>query len=194
MITVKVGNNGTTFPVHESVVCDSSAFFKFAMKPEWTSATSRIVDLTDEDPDVFEIYLHWLYFKTLSTIQGRPPSADMEYIELAQCYVLGEKLLDVKFKNAIMDALVEVLENEQKGTCILPGSWAIETIYEGTTEGSPARILLVAMWIGRAAPSCKVTLNKCHPEFIIDLAKGFLELDVAVTSPWKDSMEKYYEK
>jgi hypothetical protein len=194
MITVKVGNNGTTFPVHESVVCDSSAFFKSAMKPEWTSATSRIVDLTDEDPNIFEIYLHWLYFKTLSTIHNRPPIADIEYIELAQCYVLGEKLLDMKFKNAVIDALIEVLENDPEDNCFLPDYDIINTIYEGTTEGSPARTLLVDMWQGRATPSCKAALDECPPEFTMDLAKVFLDLNLAANSPWKNSMEKYYEK
>jgi hypothetical protein len=190
MINVVVGTNGNTYPVHESLICASSNFFQTARKPEWSAGNPGVVDLSDEMPDIFEVYLHWLYFKTFPTIQDQDP----EYMELGQCYVLGEKLLDVKFKNAVIDAMSDVLENQPEDDVFIPGPLTIETVYEGTPKGSPARALLVDMWAVKAGKFGKADLDECPPEFAIDLAKEFLELNLLVDSPWEYSMEKYHEK
>ena len=194
MINVAVGTNGNTYPVHESLICASSDFFQTARKPEWSEGNPGVVDLSDEKPDIFEVYLHWLYFKTLSTVQDQPPTSNPEYLELAQCYVLGEKLLDVKFKNAVIDAMIDVLVNQPEDDVFIPGPSTIKTIYEGTMEGSLVRTLLVDIWAARAGKSGKTDLDECPPEFAIDLAKEFLDLNLMVDSSWEDSMEKYHEK
>jgi hypothetical protein len=64
--------------------------------------------------------------------------ADM-FVELARAYVLGEKPIDVKFKNAIIDTFVAV------GTAMgyNPIGERVDILYEGTPEGSPARKLVV---------------------------------------------------
>lgn len=194
MITVAVGTNGNTYPVHESLICESSDLFQTARKPEWSEANSGVVDLSDEIPDIFEVYLHWLYFKTLSTVQNQRPSSNTEYMELAQCYILGEKLLDVKFKNAVIDAMIDVLRNQPEDDLFIPGPLTVEIIYKGTTEDSLARTLLVDMWAAKAGKSGKADLDECPPGFAIDLAKAFLDLDLMVDSSWDGPMEKYHEK
>jgi hypothetical protein len=91
MITVTVGEAGIQYPIHESVVCKTSTFFDNAMKPEWASARPdpRRVDLSDEEPDIFSIYIHWLYFKTIpSVVTEVEPARNPEYELLAKCYVM----------------------------------------------------------------------------------------------------------
>jgi len=193
MITVVVGTHGVSFPVHESLICLSSEFFRNARKPEWSAGKPQVVDLIDEVPVVFEVYLHWLYFKTLPTVGIYNDHKCPEFESLARCYVLGEMLIDKKFKNAIVDALTDILE-EMKDEMIIPGSFEINIIYAGTTEGSPGRKLMVDIWATIAGKTCKTALDECHPDFVLDLAKEFLELDNTIRPrPWKTSLERYYE-
>jgi hypothetical protein len=66
-ITVDVGTEGLKIPVLEALIRKSSTFFDNALKSEWATsrADPRVIDLTDEDPIIFKMYLNWLYFKTI---------------------------------------------------------------------------------------------------------------------------------
>lgn len=108
MITVSVGSDDVHYPVHEDVVRKSSKFFDNAMKPEWAKArpNPRVVDLSDEDPRIFQIYLHWMYFKTIPSVYTTiATNWNPEYVQLSSCYIMGEKLVDSAFKNAVLTAL-----------------------------------------------------------------------------------------
>ena len=74
-ITVAVGDAALKYTVYTAVIRKSSKFFDSATKPEWTKSRpdSGIIDLTDEDPATFELYLHWLYFKTFAPSSRRTP-------------------------------------------------------------------------------------------------------------------------
>lgn len=109
-ITVNVGEEGTSFVVHEAVIRKSSQFFDKAMKPEWASSRSdpRCVDLSDEKPEVFKVYLHWLYFKTMPTVAVENKGAwNPEYVLLDKCHGMGDKTMDTGFRNAVLKALVD---------------------------------------------------------------------------------------
>jgi len=49
------------FTVHEDIVKISSEFVRLALRGEWTEASTRRIPLPDDEPDVFSVYLHWLY-------------------------------------------------------------------------------------------------------------------------------------
>jgi hypothetical protein len=72
---------GARFPIHESDILKSSKLFDTAMKPEWAAARTdpRIVDLTNEKPEVFTVYIHWLYLKTLPTVDTENFETSREY-------------------------------------------------------------------------------------------------------------------
>jgi hypothetical protein len=100
-----------SFHVHEYVLTDSSPFFASAMKPQWATARPdpRTIDLPDDDPAAFSLYMSWLYTRKLPVLTSStdtPGDVDESYHTLAYAYVLGERLLDTGFKNAIVDAYV----------------------------------------------------------------------------------------
>jgi hypothetical protein len=179
-ITVEIGTEGMKLSVYEAVIRKSPTFFDNALKPEWATSRSdpRLIDLTDEDPDTFKIYLHWLHFKTLPTVHAEEPSTNesTEHVALSMCYVLGEKLMDKKFKNAIVKALHDTLRNHTSSHPRVPDYESINIIYTGTTENSPARRLLVGMWttIGLYLPKdfAEFVNDALHPVFTQDLAKA----------------------
>lgn len=137
-----------TFSVHEHLICRTSDYFKRAMKAYWETSTSGSVTLKEEDPEVFEVYLHWLYCETLPVQNDSPgQEGNTEYVQLAKAYALGEMLQDVNFKDAVLDAILIKSQSEASdGRNWYPVGPAIRCIYEGTPESSAARRLLVDMY------------------------------------------------
>lgn len=62
-IEVLVGPSPPTiFSVHENLIRSSSAFFDAATRGVWKESAARQVLLPEDDPEIFELYLHWLYY------------------------------------------------------------------------------------------------------------------------------------
>ncbi|KAK1249986.1 hypothetical protein MKX08_009989 [Trichoderma sp. CBMAI-0020] len=179
-IAVTVGSpNPVTFYVHEHLICRTSAYFKRAMNAYWQTSATGSVTLQEEDPDVFEVYQHWLYFEKLAVQNDKPGlEGNIEYVQLAKAYVLGEMLQDVNFKDAVLDAiLIKSRSKASDGRTWFPVGPAIRCIYEGTPASSAARRLLVDLytyhgcgdWLTKWAN--KDDLSK---EFLLDLAVAIL--------------------
>jgi hypothetical protein len=98
--------------------------------------------LSSEDPGVFEGYLRWLCARGVDAKSG-----DNAHGHLARLYVLGEKLVDAKFQEAVLKELIKNVRELEK----YPSTETIKIIYNGTTEGSPARHLLVDFYACRAS-------------------------------------------
>ncbi|KAM0515288.1 hypothetical protein ACHAPE_006245 [Trichoderma viride] len=118
------------------------------MKAYWETSASGSVTLKEEDPEVFEVYQHWLYFENLPVQNDSPGlEGNTEYVQLAKAYVLGEMLQDVNFKDAVLDAILAKSRSKASdGQRWFPVGPAIRYIYEGTPESSAARRLLVDLY------------------------------------------------
>jgi len=198
-IIVKVGNTGIAYPVLESVIRKSSKFFDNAMKPEWASARPdpRVVDLSDEEPEVFGIYIHWLYFRTfptVTTVDLGPNSP--EALLLCKCYIMGDKLMDPTFKNATLKALVDATHNQPHCNPRIPGPGSIKSIYEGTTGGSPARKLIVDLWVAYVGESSLIYLTEQLPHgFVLEFSRALVlsKCKAKDTRSWYERIEDYLE-
>jgi hypothetical protein len=176
-ITISVGT--TSFHVHESIIRKSSQFIDLAMHPQAARARSfpRIINLSDTDADIFKIYLHWLYCKTLPTVAAPTPTdgSESEFVLLSKSYVLGERLMDTGFKGALLDAFADCVENQPVSDPRIPGSNPINIVYGGTGVNSPARQLLVDMWVMYADKEWVEYLDERLPgEFVLDFARAML--------------------
>ena len=49
------------FVVREDLLTHYSEFFRAALTGGFKEAADKIVTLKDEDPDVFGVFVHWLY-------------------------------------------------------------------------------------------------------------------------------------
>lgn len=118
------------------------------MKAYWETSTSGSVTLKEEDPEVFDVYLNWLYCGTLPVQNDSPgQEGNTEYVLLAKSYALGEMLQDVNFKDAVLDAIfIKSHSKASDGHCWFPVGPVIRCIYEGTPESSAARRLLVDLY------------------------------------------------
>jgi hypothetical protein len=77
-----------------------------------------------------------------------------EYFDLARAYVFADKILDRRFHNAIIDALVEKSTNQgadHKRSC--PQASVINYVYKNTAEAAPIRKLLEDICTNYGQPS-----------------------------------------
>lgn len=173
-IEVKVGEGEKqeTFDVHEALITPRSLFFKKAMSGSWKESEDRIVNLPEEDPEIFKIYVHHLYTGSVAVIPEPLPAVTGRPVKWIICrlYVLAEKLQDVKAKNSAIEALLAECREKYK----YPGQSSVSTIYNGTLPGSMARKVLVDLY------SCKttskwITKSQWSDEFLRDLLVKILD-------------------
>ncbi|KAJ5512379.1 hypothetical protein N7463_001931 [Penicillium fimorum] len=159
-VKIMVGASKKPFHVHESIICTSSLFFKMAMSGPWKESEEHTIELPEDDPITFAVYSHWLYYAKIPVIvedaANEKPSqvSAQEYNDLAKAYVLGDKLLDVKFQNYAIDAIIErrFTPDAKTGKCYLPNRQSINYTYDNTTESATIRKLFVDMYVGNMTP------------------------------------------
>ncbi|KAI5242433.1 hypothetical protein E4T42_07668 [Aureobasidium subglaciale] len=162
LITVHVtsglrGHGAMDFGIHQNILEHCSPFFKALLTAD--SAPSLIknedepvvpqspkvnaVICLEADLAAFKLYTEWVYSGHLvsETIRIQDTKLDA----LGQAYLLGEKLLDCEFENAVVDAILNQIIVEGRVDLTLPN-----LIFDKTCHTSPLRKLLVDLhvWYG----------------------------------------------
>lgn len=137
-----MGPNNTKFMLHAEQL-KKSPFFENAMKEVWL--VDRTISLPADDQLTLHYYFHFLY-------ASQVPATNFE--DLAALYVYGEKVIDLDFEHAVISAMIRLTRLVQgDGKCYYPVTKAVDCIYEGTLDGSPARQLLVDIFTVHGTPS-----------------------------------------
>jgi hypothetical protein len=190
--TIRVQAGDSVIYVHKDLISATSEFFKNATKPEWATE-GKPIDLSDEQPVIFKKYCQWLYTKT---VPPRETTIDNNtFMYLAHMYVLGEKIIDHTFQNAIINAMIANHASAKPSKKVpglkVPGWNTIDIIYKGTTERAPARRLLVDIWVFNMLPTWETldTLKEVkYKPFADDLLRALIEKrgipDRAMARPW----------
>lgn len=169
-----IGAAGCKVYVHEKLIRRSD-FFDRALKGEWKENQTRSVLLPDEDLDTFKSYMHWLYTGNIPTPLGSEMSKAAPYDALTRLYGLGERLLDGEFQDRVLDTIV-VEARERIGPIRrlgYPGRKAVSIIYESTPDSSPARRLMVDLYVPHGTG--RFNLDADFPaQFLADVAKGLM--------------------
>lgn len=179
IISVHVGGpTATVFHLHSERLSKSSEFFQAKLKSEWLRGERRVL-LAQESPVVFGVYSSWMYSGALYTLPSNDEDAtdgfhQNEFRQLAQCYVLGESLLDTKFQNAVIDAIYSKLRDGSGTTFHEIGAEVVTIIYKGTVAESPARLLMVDIFTSHAnKDQMREVVEDVPAEFLQDLAIAF---------------------
>jgi hypothetical protein len=111
---------------------------------------------------------------------------------LAKVYVLGEELMDVKFKNDVLDTIIATATE----ACYYPIGEAVAIIYEGTTTSSPGRRLMVDFLVEIAEDSSRMDeFDNCPKEFLVDAMKALVTRRKRLNrQPWEADCRPYHEK
>ncbi|THX18701.1 hypothetical protein D6D17_01969 [Aureobasidium pullulans] len=131
-----------TFVVHKNLLMTVSGFFAMGLTSSFKEADTGIFEMEEEDPDVFSIFVHWIYFNRLFTMKTSPSSATDEDSEEWDClprlYTLGERLDAPRFKDAVISATIEKVKESQ----VMPDNWATY-VYQNTVAPCGMRRLIV---------------------------------------------------
>ena len=178
--------------VHLQILRSSSKFFQSATKPEWNELRDKPNTINIRvDPQVFKAYVHWLYTGNMPRLFDDP---DDEFAFLAKLYVLGEELMDVTFKNIIIDIFVVVTVEDR----CYPIGEPVAIIYAGTPASSPARRLMVDFCAHVANvkdDSWLIEFPECPKEFLVDALTATITLrtETPGSRPWTQSQSSYHE-
>lgn len=176
---ITVGASKQPFHIHESVLCTSSLFFKSAISGSWKESKKHALELPEDDPKIFSVYSHWLYFAKIPGILEAAKNGEsatrsaQEYYDLVSAYVLGDKLLDAKFQNAVLDAIVDTCSTADRRDrkVYFPDANAVSHAYNNTTKSAKIRNMLVELYLHAAEAKW---LSEEHPkEFLFSVAEGF---------------------
>jgi hypothetical protein len=199
-------NQQQIFYVHKKILCKTSIFFQNATKPEWSGPLPRPIDLTDENPRVFQAYLHWLYSQQVATetklgncclnADGEQP--EMQYDLLGRSYLLGEKLMDSTYQDAVMKAITHTATIG----CSFPGDYWVRLAYKRTTASSPLRKILVDFWVWAGRNTWVEDGNvvkNTGKDFAKDVIAAFFNRrepyqDETEDRPWVKDLEAYNVK
>ncbi|KAF2252550.1 hypothetical protein BU26DRAFT_480267 [Trematosphaeria pertusa] len=190
-----VGTDKTILNVHQKILCTSSKFFQNASKPEWASSRSApdTIDLTDESLGIVKSYVRWLYLGVLPKPGG---SLDLDFNNLTNAYLFGERMMDIKYKNAVLDQLIAVafILATPKYQCYPPAE-ALRVVYKGTSPGSGARRLLadfIAYNAKEDDPEWNQEMESYKGEMWMDVMKAMTRLRKPEPGyPWMISSAPY---
>lgn len=186
ILSVEPDGEGDTFYVHESILCASSEYFRTITRLQWTDLESKPIILNTENPSVFKSYFQWLY--TQKVMYGASDFTKTEkWIHLANSYVLGEKLIDRRYQNAVLDTILSYCI--ERGT--FPSNVVVRIIYRGTPPSSPARRLLVDFWTWEATlvwSGLGRLIEATCSEFVEDLISALI---LRRSRPLKDTLRPW---
>ena len=176
-----------TILVHQGIICDRSEFFKKALTGAWIESQEKKVELPEDDPAIFTLYLERLYTGYIPIAKERRSDdqvlmetsfdAEEEYLTLGKLYVLAEKLVDATTKDNILDAfLARSQEPADDGSLHFPDPDCVAIVYAGTLENDPARALLVKFYTDEGNKKwLKNQKDLLSKDFLYDLCVSMLE-------------------
>jgi len=134
IVTVKVNSEETceseTFRVHKNYMCHYSPYFDRAFNGSFAEAESQELTLDDTTPEVFGIFVNWLYTQTIINEGGELPSCR----NLIDLWILADRVICPKLQNQTIIRLDQARLIRKR----LPSS-KFKCIYENTSDQSPLR-------------------------------------------------------
>ncbi|KAK3379109.1 hypothetical protein B0T24DRAFT_610717 [Lasiosphaeria ovina] len=112
IVTIFVGVDRVKFTIHENLISESSPFFKAAFRGEF-GERNGVLELPDDDPDAFELFVGWLYGKAQSksyTIADGPIDWDIEAMTFLNLYILSKKYFNEDLSNNAIDLAYEYFD------------------------------------------------------------------------------------
>lgn len=176
-VVVGTGDRKRNFPIHRALLVKHSKFFEavFTDGAKWREGRSNLVEMPEDDPDIFEVFSQFLYSGgKIYTIQdgdqkrgANGTTRDNEWNRLRDCWILGEKMLSSSFKDATTDALIEkIITTKRRPVAIHHG------VYDNSAGARGMKKLLVdvAAWKWTTEAMASQTEVSKYPHFFFEVA------------------------
>ncbi|THY91990.1 hypothetical protein D6C95_06213 [Aureobasidium pullulans] len=162
------------FHVHINVLSHCSPYFQAASKKEWWIIQDGQTFMSlEDDPSAFAIYVEWVYAGRIWRKTQPHDFQDAEFLGLVRAWILGDKFLDHRFKNAVVDCLIAKIAEEGRLDLTLP-----QAVYDNTLQNAPLRRLLVDLYVWHGHKDWVVysSTTDCKPAaFLSDLSTALFE-------------------
>ena len=111
-VTLVVGETQTPFQVHEADLFTSSPVFKAAFSPTFKEGSDRKMTLPDEDAELFNLLVEWLYTHNYNIPQrtGDKSKDAGRFMEPVRLYVLADKYGVTSLKNLIAKNIFDAMK------------------------------------------------------------------------------------
>jgi hypothetical protein len=206
-----VANDSVALRVHEGTLCKSSDYFKRMMKPEWVERRDcpNSIQLPDDDFESVSDYIKWLYAGNMAQkLYKQSEEDDRErvaeeaekvFVLLARAYIFAEKILDMKYKNAVVRTVAVAMKDSDWSM----GPESVGVVYNGTPPNSLLRRLIADNIASIAYDDTEegvgwMTFIDGYPrEALADALKATVKLRRKVETarrPSSISLEPYLEK
>ena len=138
-----VGSSKVKFSVHKEMLCGVSSFFRSAFTGSFREGRQQVMELPEDDPNIFELLVQWLYTDKYDLQQSDGPGDSFNYSEGIQLYCLAEKY-DL---SALKHKIYRAFYRETNETKMPPACSDTSYLYENTSAGSPLRQLYAEWWM-----------------------------------------------
>lgn len=195
-----VGKDKTEFLIYTRLLSYHSGFFQAATSDRWECGREKNVQLEEEDPRIFSIFLTWMLTGNITNsgelvrIDSLYPGDDSAKLakwleslwnQLARCWIMSTFLQAPHFGNHLVDILLLATKKyfECTGGVLGMSATSLTLIHRSTVASSPLRRILIDNYI--AAPCPK------EDEFWARVsAAGVL---TKFKSAWQEDAGKYHE-
>lgn len=185
ILTFHVGdtkNAVNVFTIEKSQALPHSKYLQRFITNTYTAA---IIYLPETDPDIFRVWLNWnKSHRIISPMSDMKSTNDdgfdqeVEYVHLIKAYILGVFLDDIKFKDAILDAMLAKSKTMMNDGCAYyPFSQSVNFVYKNTSRGSLLRQMVLDMYAEEGHSIWLEYTEEHYPydsEFMADLALGLM--------------------
>jgi hypothetical protein len=190
-VDIQVGANKCNFTVHRDLLNFYSSYFQSALGGSCKESEENLIILPEDDPDVFELFVHWLYAQRFrqTDVTGLKTSRNM-----ARLYVFADMRGVLGLKDIVITGFVQHLK---KGTLPVKHSLLREIpyIYANTAEKSLLRKLVVDYIAYDTAQEIKLGGFKEYltAEFLLEVTLKMKESPKLLHAPYKINTCTYHE-
>ncbi|KAI4629083.1 uncharacterized protein J4E87_003344 [Alternaria ethzedia] len=158
IVTIFVGYEKKRYNIHKDIICHHSEYFRTAFNGRWKESDEGVT-LEDVDPEVFNLFVHWLYAQALPNnaksilrlaeetdpVYPMHPSRGYHAWELVlKCGMFGDRFLTPAFHHLAHNTFVNVqfgegVDGGASGVSYATIIWAFDNL--------PSDSLILAMMV-----------------------------------------------
>ncbi|KAK4495741.1 hypothetical protein PRZ48_013009 [Zasmidium cellare] len=171
-VTLRVGESGDMLTTHESLLKQSSLFFRAALDKKWKEGSTLDIALPEDEVDIVAGYLHWLYSGGNLVPDNTKDDYRAQYSWLVKAYILGDKIQDDAFCDSVLLELAGAMDKIRggNGSRHYPDGDVLHLVYTRTPQDSALRKMIVDIYAARARPQMfEKGLDNLPPEFLKEI-------------------------
>jgi hypothetical protein len=200
---VAVGKDKTEFLIYTRLLSYHSGFFQAATSDRWGCGREKNVQLEEEDPRIFSIFLTWMLTGNITNsgelvrIDSLYPGDDSAKLakwleslwdQLVRCWIMSTFLQAPRFGNHLVDILLLATKKyfECTGRVLGMSATSLKLIYGSTVASSPLRRILIDNYTAALCTKQEEPWAKSSPEIMLYFCQKF-------KSAWQEDAGKYHE-